>query len=212
VAQGLLVSVISSLFGLLFGSKAIGPVARIFFGIGNPGPQYIDTRHNVGFMAIDRLARSLKTSAKFPLSAAGDVEAGLLEDLRCALVKPLTYVNRSGEALRSVVEKTQCPLNSCLVVVDDYHLPLGTIRLRRAGSDGGHNGLKSIIGAVGRDFPRLRIGIGPVPGSVGAIEFVLGKFEEKESPLLEDSLTRSVEAMKVFAAGGIDAAMSAFNK
>ena len=113
--------------------------------------------------------------------------------------------------MRAIIEQTQCPLASCLVVVDDYHLPLGTLRLRRSGSDGGHNGLKSIIQAVGPGFPRLRIGIGPLPGSMDPIDFVLGKFESAESALLDESLNRSAEAMKMFMLRGIDAAMGVFN-
>lgn len=204
-------SVISSIFGFFIGPKAVGPVDGIFFGIGNPGPGYSATRHNAGFMAIDRLAGSLKMRSKRRLTAAAEVETGRLENFRCALVKPQTYVNRCGGALRAIVEQTQCPLASCLVVVDDYHLPLGTLRLRRSGSDGGHNGLKSIIQAVGTGFPRLRIGIGPLPGSMDPIDFVLGKFEGAESALLDESLNRSAEAMKMFMARGIDAAMGAFN-
>ena len=156
------------------------------------------------------MSRSFGTMSKYRIDA-GVVAVGRHEGLQCAFVKPMTYVNRCGEAMRAIIEKTRCPLGSCLVVVDDYHLPLGTLRFRRGGSDGGHNGLKSIIEHVGTGFPRLRIGIGPIPETMGAIEFVLGKFEEKESAVLKNTLQMAGEAMKMFALQGIDKAMSAYN-
>jgi PTH1 family peptidyl-tRNA hydrolase len=207
------VTFLSAIFNLFRGKKvALEAVAvdKIFFGIGNPGPQYKNTRHNIGFAAIDRMSRSLSAVSKYRIGG-GDVAVCRCEGLKCAFVKPLTYVNQCGSALQAIVEKTRCPLESCLVIVDDYHLPLGTLRLRRGGSDGGHNGLKSIIERVGTAFPRLRIGIGPIPGSQGSIEFVLGKFEEKESTLVQNALQKAEAAMMMFALQGIDTAMSAIN-
>jgi PTH1 family peptidyl-tRNA hydrolase len=156
------------------------------------------------------MSRSLGAVSKYRIGP-GNVAVGRRDGLKCAFVKPMTYVNRCGESLQAIVEKTRCPLESCLVIVDDYHLPLGMLRFRRSGSDGGHNGLKSIIEHVGTGFPRLRIGIGPIPGSIGAIEFVLGKFEEKESESLKNALQKVEKAMMVFALQGIDKAMNAFN-
>lgn len=205
-------SVIFSFFGgkkkTLF--EGAGAVDRIFFGIGNPGLRYKNTRHNIGFAAIDRMARSLSALSKYQFDA-GTIVVGRRDGLQCALVKPMTYVNRCGEALHAIIEKTRCPLDSCLIIVDDYHLPLGTIRLRRGGSDGGHNGLKSIIENVGTNFPRLRIGIGPMPESVRAMEFVLGKFTAPEKALLKNALQKAEEAMITFALKGVDMAMNVFN-
>lgn len=202
---------LSAIFRLLSGKKrTIGPVDKIFFGVGNPGLRYENTRHNIGFAALFRVSRSLSGLSKYRFDA-GEVIVGRRDGLRCALVKPMTYVNQCGEALREIIEKTNCALDSCLIIVDDYHLPLGTLRLRRSGADGGHNGLKSIVEQVGTAFPRLRIGIGPMPGSVSAMEFVLGKFDAHEAALLKNALQRASEAMMVFAFQGIDAAMNGFN-
>jgi peptidyl-tRNA hydrolase, PTH1 family len=203
----------SAIIRLLVGEKtALGPgaVDRMFFGIGNPGPRYKNTRHNVGFAALDRVSSALNSLTKCRFDGSR-VVLGRRDGLKCALVKPTTYVNRFGEALRAIIEKTRCPLDACLVVVDDYHLPLGTIRLRRGGSDGGHNGLKSIIENVGKDFPRLRIGVGPMPQSVRAMEFVLGKFTMQETGTLNAALQKAEEAMSAFALQGIDSAMNLFN-
>jgi peptidyl-tRNA hydrolase, PTH1 family len=205
------VTALSAIFSLIGGKKKIpGAVDRIFFGIGNPGLRYKNTRHNVGFAAIDRMSRTLEAVSRYRIDG-GNVIVGRRDGFICALVKPMTYVNQCGAALRACIEKTRCPLESCLVIVDDYHLPLGTLRLKRGGSDGGHNGLKSIIEHVGTDFPRLRIGIGPLPGLVGAMEFVLGRFTAQETALLKNTFQKAEEAMVAFALQGIDAAMNAFN-
>lgn len=204
---------LSAIFSLLGGGqKALNDCAidRIFFGIGNPGLRYKNTRHNVGFAALTRMSRSFSHTSKFRVDAC-KIVLGRRDGLKCALVKPMTYVNQCGKALHAIIKDANCTLDSCLVIVDDYHLPLGTIRLRRGGSDGGHNGLKSIIEHVGAAFARLRIGIGPMPGSVSAMEFVLGKFDVQEQAVLENALHKADKAIMTFALQGIDAAMNAFN-
>jgi PTH1 family peptidyl-tRNA hydrolase len=206
------VATVSAFIAFLCGrNRPVGPVEKVLFGIGNPGNRYKKTRHNAGFSAIDWFARSAINKTKF---RRGKWEAILCkrESLSFALVKPKTYVNRCGESLVDCIELMQCPLSSCLVIVDDYHLPLGTIRIRPGGSDGGHNGLKSIIERVGTKFPRLRIGIGPLPDNTESIGFVLGSFNKNEQSILQNAMTKAEGAMLLFAQRGIDAAMNAFNE
>jgi peptidyl-tRNA hydrolase, PTH1 family len=198
------------LLSLFRRNRPVGRVEKILFGIGNPGGAYADTRHNAGFSAIDWLEEKVAAPARHS-DPAWEATVCTWESMRVALVKPKTYVNRCGAALVACLERMQCPLSSCLVIVDDYHLPLGTIRIRPGGSDGGHNGLKSIIERVGTAFPRLRIGIGPLPGTVDSVQFVLGRFTADEKALLKVSLARAEKAALLFAQRGVDAAMNAYN-
>lgn len=160
------------------------PGWRLVVGLGNPGDEYAGTRHNVGFEALDLLAarRGLRWQVDGPALCAEDQGA------RCALLKPLTYMNRSGAALR-VYARTR-PLDgpaSIFVVTDDFHLALGALRVRASGSSGGHNGLASVEAALGSPgFPRLRIGVGE-PGA-DAVEHVLTRFSAAERRVLEESL------------------------
>ena len=186
-------------------------VEKVFFGIGNPGWRYRKTRHNAGFAALDQF-ESLASSQKVYRRDSWEAVLCKREGLSIALVKPKTYVNRCGEALADCIKQLGCPLSSCLVIVDDYHLPLGKNRIRPGGSDGGHNGLKSIIAAVGNEFPRLRIGIGPISDDMDSVEFVLGHFRSDEISALQSALTKADEAMLMFARQGIEKAMNAFNR
>ena len=199
---------IASFFGR---NRPIGSVEKVFFGIGNPGRRYRNTRHNAGFDVLEWFSRSASSRTTFQRDSWEAVICKR-ENLSIALVKPKTYVNRCGEALVDCLERMHCPLSSCLVIVDDYHLPLGKVRLRPAGSDGGHNGLKSIITALGEGFPRLRIGIGPLPDNTDTVRFVLGRFTASEMPMVQGALTKAEGAMLMFARQGIDEAMNIFNK
>jgi peptidyl-tRNA hydrolase, PTH1 family len=192
-------------------NRPIGSVEKIFFGIGNPGRRYRNTRHNAGFAALEWFSRAASSHATFRRDAWEAIICKR-ENLSIALVKPKTYVNRCGEALVDCLSRLHCPLSSCLVIVDDYHLPLGKVRLRPGGSDGGHNGLKSIITVVGESFPRLRIGIGPLPDNTETVQFVLGRFSASEMPMVQSTLTKAEGAMLMFAQHGIDRAMNIFNK
>lgn len=182
----------------------------LIFGIGNPGDRYRDTRHNAGFMVVDHLSRFLSKARTIhePLFTAA---AGTLWGKEIALVKPCTFVNACGPAFAASAALFGVPPGSALVVVDDYHLPLGTLRLRRGGSDGGHNGLASIIERCGGDFPRLRVGIGPLAADANAVDFVLGRFDEREFPVLDAAVETASEAVRVFCAAGIEQAMNLFN-
>jgi PTH1 family peptidyl-tRNA hydrolase len=130
---------------------------------------------------------------------------------RIAAAKPLTYVNRSGEALAAILKKYNLSPSKCLVIVDDFNLPLGRLRFRRNGSDGGHNGLKSIIGYIGIDFPRLRVGIGPRPQKGSVIDFVLGTFSKEESEQLHPIFPSIREAIHLYIGQGIEAVMNRYN-
>lgn len=183
-------------------------------GLGNPGPRYAATRHNVGFAVahrlVDRLgARPLERAAEYAAwLAPGAGAAG--RDL--AIVTPLLFMNRSGPSLEAFGFRHGLDPGQGLVIVDDVHLPLGRLRLRAGGSAGGHNGLASIEGALGSDsFPRLRIGVGRGDTATGLAEHVLAEFDEEERPLLADALERSAEAALLWAAEGILAAMNRIN-
>ena len=184
------------------------PPVRLIVGLGNPGPDYQFTRHNIGFVVIDRLAAQLgaswENSSKWgaAVAQAGDV----------LLVKPMTYMNRSGEPLRAVAQFYKVEAGETLVVMDDMALPLGRIRLRLDGGTGGHNGLESIILQLGTDgIPRLRVGIGAPPPE-GAVDYVLGRFFEEEKPVVIEAVERAAAAAKWAIDNGVVSAMNTFNK
>jgi PTH1 family peptidyl-tRNA hydrolase len=184
----------------------------VVFGIGNPGPKYDGTRHNLGFDVVDAIAE--EAGARF-VPIRGMEADGARVTLRgkpLLLVKPLTYVNRCGPVLAAARSALGTPLERLLVVVDDLDLDVGRLRLRPRGSAGGHNGLKSITEHLATDaFWRLRVGIGaPGPGSV--TDHVLGRFSEDEGPLVDASLERAVSAVKAWAVAGGDRAMEAVNR
>ena len=183
----------------------------VFFGLGNPGKEYERTRHNIGFRAIDAIAEDIDGLRRIPFTAAAVYRGTMEPGLPVAAVKPLSSMNRSGAAVAAVLGKWNVQPGQCLIIVDDINLPLGRVRARRGGSDGGHNGLKSVIDTVGPDFPRLRIGIGPLPQRRDIIDHVLGTFSEAEERVLSGVLSRTREVVKLFAAKGIDAAMNAYN-
>lgn len=171
---------------------------KTILGIGNPGPEYEGTRHNAGFEVADRLARLLKVRFR------EDAELRSLVARRptYALLKPQTYVNLSGEAARRAVARFGLEPAELMVVSDEMALPAGTLRLRGSGSDGGHNGLRSVIAALGTDaFPRLRVGIGPPEAVGGAVDHVLGPWTAEERKLVEPALARAAEALSAWLRG-----------
>jgi|ERR1700730_8992489 PTH1 family peptidyl-tRNA hydrolase len=181
---------------------------RLVVGLGNPGPQYADTRHNVGFMVIDALAA--KEGIRLAPSPSWGCELGKWGDV--LLAKPLTYMNRSGEAVGALARYFKIAPEEVLVVVDDVALPLGRLRLRPGGSDGGHNGLRSVIDHLGEMFQRLRIGIGASQGAEEIVDHVLGKFAPSEEEVVKDAIQRSVEAILHVAEHGINSAMNIYNR
>jgi PTH1 family peptidyl-tRNA hydrolase len=183
----------------------------IFFGLGNPGKKYANTRHNIGFRVLDSLARKNGIVCRAPFGKAA-VGVGTVAGKKVALVKPLTFVNNSGLALVRVLDRAGTGADRVVVVVDDFNMNLGTLRLRRGGSHGGHNGLKSCIAVLGEDFPRLRVGVGPAAAGMSVIDFVLGDFSNAEKTAAASAVERAGEALTYLCATGFDAAMNVYNK
>lgn len=181
-------------------------------GIGNPGPEYARTRHNIGFRVVDLLAKQLgvkREEARFK----GIFAVANLDGLKIGLLKPLTYVNLSGQSVREAVKGLNLTTEQVLVILDDAQLPLGRIRLRAKGSSGGHKGLKSIIDALQTEnIPRLRIGIGSPPEGVDMATYVLSPFEPDEETVIVETVEKAAEAAKVWAKEGIEIAMQRFNR
>lgn len=182
-------------------------------GLGNPGPRYAATRHNVGFLTVDALVRRLDAR---PESTTAHAEVwrvpGAPESPESAvrLIKPVTWMNRSGDALRQLRGDDPVAPEAVLVVVDDIYLPFGSLRLRAAGSDGGHNGLKSVDEGLGsRDYPRLRVGVGPVPEGVDYRDFVTSEFEPEDARVLPEFLDRIAGVVLVILETGVTAAQNA---
>jgi len=183
-------------------------------GLGNPGPEYEDTRHNAGFLLADRLAARWRLPAFRRVPAARET-SGTLDGIPLRLLKPQTYMNRSGAALAPLRLLPEFdPSQQLLVLVDDVALPVGRFRLRGAGSAGGHNGLKSIEGALRRqDYARLRIGVGPVPpGLADLTEFVLEPLPREERGTLDQLLDPMCEAVECWVREGVEVAMGRYNK
>ena len=185
----------------------------IIVGLGNPGSEYEWTRHNLGFMLIDKLAADAGASVK-RRECRSLVGGAVIEGERVKLAKPQTFMNLSGEAVACLIAKFDSPDagKSLIIIGDDLALPFGTIRLRARGSAGGHNGLRSIIAALGtNEFIRLRIGIQPEHPVSDAKRFVLDEFPKAEQPAVKEILERGAEAVRAVLRDGIAKAMSMFN-
>jgi PTH1 family peptidyl-tRNA hydrolase len=181
---------------------------RCIAGLGNPGPEYAGTRHNIGFMVVDQLAASLGLS--WEKSTKWDAITSKRGEM--LLAKPVSFMNRSGYPLVAIAQFYKIAPSETLVVLDDFALPLGRIRIRAGGGTGGHNGLESVIMQFGtEEIPRLRIGIGAAP-TAGSVDYVLGRFFEEERTLVKSAIERSVEAIKWAVDNGVVAAMNRFNK
>ncbi|MBI1925627.1 aminoacyl-tRNA hydrolase [Candidatus Poribacteria bacterium] len=184
---------------------------KLFVGLGNPGPRYKNTKHNVGFQVIDELLRRAQVTRLENLCQALLART----EWRGAAVifaKPMTYMNNSGSAIAGLVHRFGISTDDLCVIYDDLHLDIGVLRLRRGGSDGGHNGMKSIIRSLGtQDFPRLRIGIGESKQE-NWMEHVLSKFSPAESVEIDPALQRAADAIETFITDGLQTAMNRFNK
>jgi len=184
------------------------PQIRLVAGLGNPGPEYAGTRHNVGFLVVDRLAEQFGTT--WERSTKWDAVSAKCGEV--FLLKSMSFMNRSGHPLFAIAQFYKIDPAEILVVLDDLALPLGRLRLRSGGGSGGHNGLESIIMQLGtEEIPRLRIGIGAAP-SAGSIDYVLSRFFEEEKPLVRSTIDRAVEAVKCAIDNGLVSAMNTFNK
>lgn len=182
---------------------------KLIVGLGNPGPRYANTRHNVGFRVLDILMAQRDTDRIASRYNALVMET-TLHETPIIFAKPLTYMNNSGRAVAALVHQLEMPLAQLCVVYDDIHLDIGVIRMRRKGSDGGHNGMKSIISSLHTtEFPRLRIGVGEPIGA--QVDYVLSEFSEAEEAEIEASIQRAAEAVETFVSEGILTAMNRFN-
>ncbi len=187
-------------------------VPQLIVGLGNPEPKYDRTRHNIGFETVDALAKSWQIPWQKQPRFNGLVAAGVLGNTKIVLLKPLTYMNNSGQAVRSVLDWYKLSPQAVLVTYDDMDLPLGKLRLRLSGSAGGHNGMKSIIAHLGgQNFPRLRIGIGKSSPSKDTISHVLGRFTPEENIIMADVLQMATEAVERSLKEGVEKAMNLYN-
>jgi PTH1 family peptidyl-tRNA hydrolase len=183
---------------------------HLVVGLGNPGSRYASTRHNIGFMVVDRLAQEGRRAWSSDQETRSQLALVELAGSEALLVKPQTYMNNSGEAIRALHLRLGFEPGEILVVMDDFLLDFGCLRLRRKGSDGGHNGLASVIEKMrSQDIPRLRMGLGsPAPGQ-DSIDYVLAPFGEDEA--VEELVERGCRAVESFVEEGIDTAMNRFN-
>lgn len=187
---------------------------KLIVGLGNPGSKYELTRHNIGFIILDFFADSLSINFK---AGKGDwLEAkGRIGEEDVYLLKPLTYMNNSGVAILEFMEKTGADIKDVLVIVDDFQIPLGMIRVRKGGSDGGHNGLSSIIYHLNSDeFPRMRAGIGRNEAlkKDDFIDFVLGNFDMEEIEIIKKLMPEYMKCIRSFITDGLTITMNTFNK
>ena len=194
------------------GTAAGGPVEYIIVGLGNPGIQYQDTRHNAGFMAIDTIAEKYGADVKrikFK-SLCGECTIG---GKKCLLMKPSTYMNNSGEAVVEAMNFYKIKIENLIVIYDDISLEPSKLRIRRKGSDGGHNGIKSIIYLTGEDtFPRIKIGVGKKPHpQYNLADWVLSNFKSDEIPLIREACQHAAESAELMVSGKINEAMNKYN-
>jgi len=198
------------IFQRIFGKK-VERETFLIVGLGNPGREYHLNRHNIGFRAIDRLAKGWAISLGSVRNKAL-IGQGLRGDAKVILAKPQTFMNFSGQSVAPLLRFYKIPQEKILVIYDDLDLSLGTLRLREIGGSAGHKGMTSIIAQLGfNDFPRLRLGIGRPPGHMPVKNYVLQNFSEKEEELLCSLLDRSAEAVEIFIKNGVNAAMTQFN-
>ncbi len=182
----------------------------LIVGLGNIGDEYSNTRHNIGFIAADAVAFSLKSS--FTPDRYASVARMSLKGRQLVVIKPTTYMNLSGKAVRYWMQREDIPKENILVIVDDLALPLGSLRLRAKGSDGGHNGLISIIETIQtNDFARLRIGIGNDFAKGYQVDYVLGRWTQEEEKVLLPRIEMTVDLVKNFVLIGIERTMNVFN-
>ena len=186
---------------------------KVIAGLGNPGAEYANTPHSIGFEVVDAVARGIGASWKGSSSFKGELATGLLGGVKVLLVKPQTYMNLSGECVSPVLKYHNATIEDLLVVSDDIDLPVGRLRIRKGGSAGGHNGLKSVIERTGSpDFVRLRIGVGRDPRSrSNVIGHVLGKFSPEDRQAMDEVVATAAEAVGAIENENLETAMNRYN-
>ena len=182
----------------------------LIVGLGNPGSEYENTRHNTGFMVLDKMAESVGVS--FEDKRYGYVAETSIKGRKVFLLKPTTYMNLSGNAVRYWLQKENIDQKRLLVVVDDLSIPLGDYRLKGNGSNGGHNGLGNIQQLIGQQYARLRMGIGSDFQRGQQVDWVLGKYTDEDMRTLQPSIDEAVEIIRSFVLAGLDITMNQFNK
>ena len=185
----------------------------IIVGLGNPGKEYANTRHNIGFDVIDALAKEANIDVLEKKNKAL-VGKGIIDGQKCILAKPQTFMNLSGMSVSELVQYYKIDEKSELIVIsDDISLDVGQIRVRKKGSAGGHNGLKNIIAQLGHEeFVRIKMGVGEKPKGYDLADYVLGHFKAEERKIMDDAAKRAVEAIRMIMGDGPDAAMNQFNR
>ncbi len=182
----------------------------LIIGLGNIGDEYANTRHNVGFLVLDALAQELKST--FSVQRHAYQTEGRIKGRQLILIKPTTYMNLSGKAVKYWLEKENIPIENFLVVVDDIDLDVGVLRLRPKGSGGSHNGLNHIIETLGHtDFPRLRVGIGKDFAKGFQVDYVLGKWSKAEEKVMLEKIPMAVEMIRSFVLAGTQLTMNQYN-
>lgn len=196
----------------MFSFMKKGKIEYLIVGLGNPGPKYAKTRHNAGFMALDLLAENQGFAIK-KLKFQALVADEMIGDKRCLIMKPQTMMNNSGEAVYQAASYYDIPDEKIIVIYDDVTLDVGKTRIRRKGSAGGHNGIKSIISCLGSEnFPRVKVGVGKKPSaSYDLANWVLGEFPKEQGDSLQSALKNSIEAVKLIVNDDIDRAMNLYN-
>jgi len=183
----------------------------LIIGLGNPGREYKETRHNIGFMLIDHLAERIGARG-MKVQSKAIITSGLYEERKFILAKPQTYMNLSGQSVQGLLHFYKIPHTNLLVAHDDLDIPYGTIRIRPSGGPGGQRGMANTIELLGtKDFPRLRLGIGRPPGRMAAKDYVLQDFSKDEQKLMPEILTRASDAVLEFVMSGLNAAMNKYN-
>ena len=184
---------------------------KLIVGLGNPGKEYEKTRHNIGFEVVELFAK-LNNVPLTKRSGRAIVGDGVIGDTRTFVLEPQTYMNLSGEAVAAFLRQKPIAPSECIIVTDDIHLPVGKIRIRPGGSDGGHNGLKSLTAHLQtKDYPRIRIGGGEPAAVSRQVDFVLGKFVPADRKLIDETIERAVAALECWVREGLQPAMNKFN-
>ena len=191
--------------------EPLAPITHIVAGLGNPGREYAETRHNAGFMAMDYLAQKLGVAVNRSKFDALTGEA-VIGGKRVLLMKPQTYMNRSGESVRDAAAFYKIPPENILIICDDINLDVGKLRIRRKGSDGGQKGLRDVIYHMNADtMPRIRLGVGKVPQGGDVVNWVLGRIPEGDRKAFFEVVEKTADAVPLVLAGKIDEAMGKFN-
>ena len=185
----------------------------VLAGLGNPGKTYVETRHNVGFQVVDAFAGQNNLTWKLDARFHAEVTSLKRQGATWRLVKPQTFVNASGGTLAEVVRYYKVAAETAIVIYDDIHLDLGRLKINEEGGAGGHNGIRDVIGRLGKRFVRFRIGIGPkYPPDIDLSDFVLGKFKREEADVIQKNMENYLQALDVLMARGPETAMNQFNR